>query len=214
MGSIKKIKELLKLTKKKTYKINMYAEAILDDARVIATDSESFDIGSEVYVINDSGEVESIAEGIYTLEDGTKIRIDAESKVAGFGEEEVVEEEVVVEEELAVDDGKEADVVDWAEMEKRIQNLEDAIADIKKRIGEGDDVEMSEEKTELSADVMGEVITRLNSIEEKFGGLEDTSSSEGVNITPASSNEEKIELQPRVRLSAQARVRELINKFN
>ena len=71
-----------------------------------------------------------------------------------------------------------------------------------------------EEKTELSADVMGEVITRLNSIEEKFGGLEDTSSSEGVNITPASSNEEKIELQPRVRLSAQARVRELINKFN
>tara|TARA_R100000900_G_scaffold146491_1_gene136680 strand:+ start:272 stop:916 length:645 start_codon:yes stop_codon:yes gene_type:complete len=214
MGSIKKIKELLKLTKKKTYKINMYAEAILDDARVIATDSESFDIGSEVYVINDSGEVESIAEGIYTLEDGTKIRIDAESKVAGFGEEEVVEEEVVVEEELAVDDGKEADVDDWAGMEKRIQNLEDAIADIKKRIGEGDDVEMSEEKTELSADVMGEVITRLNSIEEKFGGLEDTSSSEGVNITPASSNEEKIELQPRVRLSAQARVRELINKFN
>ena len=214
MGSIKKIKELLKLTKKKTYKINMYAEAILDDARVIATDSESFDIGSEVYVINDSGEVESIAEGIYTLEDGTKIRIDAESKVAGFGEEEVVEEEVVVEEELAVDDGKEADVDDWAGMEKRIQNLEDAIADIKKRIGEGDDVEMSEEKTELSADVMGEVITRLNSIEEKFGGLEDTSSSEGVNITPASSNEEKIELQPRVRLSAQARERELINKFN
>ena len=214
MGSIKKIKELLKLTKKKTYKINMYAEAILDDARVIATDSESFDIGSEVYVINDSGEVESIAEGIYTLEDGTKIRIDAESKVAGFGEEEVVEEEVVVEEELAVDDGKEADVDDWAGMEKRIQNLEDAIADIKKRIGEGDDVEMSEEKTEHSADVMGEVITRLNSIEEKFGGLEDTSSSEGVNITPASSNEEKIELQPRVRLSAQARVRELINKFN
>ena len=214
MRSIKKIIELLKLTKKKTYKINMYAEAILDDARVIATDSESFDIGSEVYVINDSGEVESIAEGIYTLEDGTKIRIDAESKVAGFGEEEVVEEEVVVEEELAVDDGKEADVDDWAGMEKRIQNLEDAIADIKKRIGEGDDVEMSEEKTELSADVMGEVITRLNSIEEKFGGLEDTASSEGVNITPASSNEEKIELQPRVRLSAQARVRELINKFN
>ena len=85
MNSIKKIKELLKLSKKKTYKINMYAEAILDDARVIATDSESFDIGAEVYVINDSGEVESLAEGIYTFEDGTKIRIDAESKVAGLG---------------------------------------------------------------------------------------------------------------------------------
>ena len=213
MGSIKKIKELLKLTKKKTYKINMYAEAILDDARVIATDSESFDIGSEVYVINDSGEVESIAEGIYTLEDGTKIRIDAESKVAGFGEEEVVEEEVVVEEELAVDDGKEADVDDWAGMEKRILNLEDAIADIKKRIGEGDDVEMSEEKTELSADVMGEVITRLNSIEEKFSSFEDSASSEGVNITPSSNEVDPISLKSKARLSGHERARELINSF-
>jgi hypothetical protein len=208
MGSIKKIKELLKLTKKKTYKINMYAEAILDDARVIATDSESFDIGAEVYVINDSGEVESLGEGIYTLEDSTKIRIDAESKVAGFGEEEVVEEEVVVEEELAVDDGKEADVDDWAGMEKRIQNLEDAIADIKKRIGEGDDVEMSEEKTELSADVMGEVITRLNSIEEKFGSLENEPSSEGVNVSPSVNNKE-VNLS---KLSVKERVAYYINK--
>jgi hypothetical protein len=208
MGSIKKIKELLKLTKKKTYKINMYAEAILDDARVIATDSESFDIGAEVYVINDSGEVESLGEGIYTLEDATKIRIDAESKVAGFGEEEVVEEEVVVEEELAVDDGKEADVDDWAGMEKRIQNLEDAIADIKKRIGEGDDVEMSEEKTELSADVMGEVITRLNSIEEKFGSLENEPSSEGVNVSPSVNNKE-VNLS---KLSVKERVAYYINK--
>ena len=55
MDSIKKIKELLKFTKKKTYKINMYAEAILDDARVIATDAEQFEIGAEVYVINDYG---------------------------------------------------------------------------------------------------------------------------------------------------------------
>ena len=62
MDSLKKIKELLKFTKKKTYKINMYAEAILDDARVIATDSEQFEIGAEVYVINDEGAVESLSE--------------------------------------------------------------------------------------------------------------------------------------------------------
>ena len=150
MSSIKKIQELLKFSKKKTYKIKMYAEAILDDARVIATDSDAFDMGAEVYVINDAGEVESLAEGIYTLEDGTKIRIDADSRVAGYGEEEeeVVEEEVV-EEELAVDDGKEADVDDWAGMEKRIQNLEDAIADIKRMIGEGDDVWNQVKKGEI-----------------------------------------------------------------
>ena len=101
MSSIQKIKELLKFSKKKTYKINLYAEAILDDARVIATDAEGFDLGAEVYIINDSAEVEKLAEGIYTLEDGSKIRIDADSRVAGFGEEEVVEEEVVVEEEMS-----------------------------------------------------------------------------------------------------------------
>ena len=56
MSSIKKIQELLKFSKKKTYKIKMYAEAILDDARVIATDSDAFDMGAEVYVINDAGD--------------------------------------------------------------------------------------------------------------------------------------------------------------
>jgi hypothetical protein len=208
MGSIQKIKELLKFSKKKTYKINLYAEAILDDARVIATDAEGFDLGAEVYVINDSAEVEKLAEGIYTLEDGSKIRIDADSRVAGFGEEEEVVEEEVVEEELAVDDGKEADVDDWAGMEKRIQNLEDAIADIKKRIGEGDDVEMSKEGTELSADVMGEVITRLNSIEEKFGSLENEPSSEGVNVSPNVNNKE-VNLS---KLSVKERVAYYINK--
>ena len=217
MDSIKKIKQLLKFTKKKTYKINMYAEAILDDARVIATDSEQFEIGAEVYVINDEGAVESLSEGIYTMEDGSKIRIDADSMVAGFGEEEeVVVEEEVVEEELSKEKEEleheaghdEADVEDWAGMEKRIKNLEDAVADLK-----ADKENLSKEGTELSVDLIGEVMTRLNAMEEKFGGLEETSSSEGINITPASSIEDKIELQPRVRLSAQAKARELINKY-
>ena len=114
MSSIKKIQELLKFSKKKSYKINMYAEAILDDARVIATDSDAFEVGAEIYVINDAGEVENLPENIYTLQDGTKLRIDAESRIAGYGEEEEVKEEVKEEvvEELAV-------VEDWEGMEKR-----------------------------------------------------------------------------------------------
>jgi len=201
MGSIKKIKELLKLTKKKTYKINMYAEAILDDARVIATDSESFEIGAEVYIINDSGEVESLAEGIYTLEDASKIRIDAESKVAGFGEEEVVEEEVVVEEELAEE--SEAEETDWAktyeELKAKVEALEKAV------YGE----EMSKEKTDLSTDVLGEVITRLNSIEEKFGSLENEPSSKGVNVSPSVNHHKEVNLS---KLSVKERVAYYINK--
>jgi hypothetical protein len=48
---------------------------------------------------------------------------------------------------MAEDDGKEADVEDWAGMEKRIQNLEDSVADLKRDKDGGDDEveEMAEE---------------------------------------------------------------------
>ncbi len=208
MSSIKKIKELLKLSKKKTYKINMYAEAILDDARVIATDAEKFDIGAEVYVINDSGEVESLSEGIYTLEDGSKIRIDAESRVAGFGEEEeVVEEEVVVEE---MAEESEAEETDWA---KTFEEMKDRVAELEKAVF-GDKAaeeteELSKETTDLSTDVMGEIITRLNSMEEKFSGLENESSNDGVNVSPSVNNNKEINLS---KLSVKERVAYFVNK--
>ena len=208
MSSIQKIKELLKFSKKKTYKINLYAEAILDDARVIATDAEGFDLGAEVYVINDSAEVEKLAEGIYTLEDGSKIRIDADSRVAGFGEEEVVEEEVVVEEELSKEELDEpgetpAEKADWA---KTYEELKDKVEALEKAVyGE----EMSKETTDLSADVMGEIMTRLNSIEEKFGGLENEPSNEGVSVSPSVNNNKEVNLS---KLSVKERVAYYINK--
>jgi hypothetical protein len=208
MSSIKKIKELLKLSKKKTYKINMYAEAILDDARVIATDAEKFDIGAEVYVINDSGEVESLAQGIYTLDDASKIRIDAESRVAGFGEEEVVEEEEVVVEEMAEE--SEAEKTDWA---KTFEEMKDRVAELEKAVF-GDKAaeeteELSKESTDLSTDVMGEIITRLNSMEEKFSGLENEPSNDGVNVSPSVNNNKEINLS---KLSVKERVAYFVNK--
>tara|TARA_R100000655_G_scaffold4328_1_gene13927 strand:+ start:1512 stop:2138 length:627 start_codon:yes stop_codon:yes gene_type:complete len=207
MSSIQKIKELLKFSKKKTYKINLYAEAILDDARVIATDAEGFDLGAEVYVINDSAEVEKLAEGIYTLEDGSKIRIDADSRVAGFGEEEVVEEEVVVEEEMSKEELDEpgetpAEKADWA---KSYEELKDKVEALEKAVyGE----EMSKETTDLSADVMGEIMTRLNSIEEKFGGLENEPSNEGVSVSPTNSTHKKVDLG---KMSINERVKYIMN---
>jgi hypothetical protein len=201
MDSIKKIKDLLNITKKKTYKINMYAEAILDDARVIATDSETFDIGAEVYVINDSGEVESISEGIYTLEDGEKIRIDAEGRVAGLGEEEVVVEEEEVVEEMAEE--SEAEKTDWA---KTFEEMKDRVAELEKAVfGEKE----AEETEELSGDVMGEVITRMNSMEEKFSKLENESSSNGLTISPNNTKKQsKIDLS---KMSTKQRVAYFMN---
>ena len=178
MGSLQKIKELLKFSKKKTYKINMYAEAILDDARVIATDSEEFEIGSAVYVINDAGEVEDLAEGIYTLEDGSKIRIDAESNVAGFGEEEIVEEEVVEEEmeaeEVVVKEEVEEVITDDAVVEEIAVKINDATPDevteeiakevakvVVDHMAEKVEEEVEVKEVEMSSDLMGELLTRL-----------------------------------------------------
>jgi len=201
MSSIKKIQELLKFSKKKSYKINMYAEAILDDARVIATDSDAFEVGAEIYVINNAGEVENLPENIYTLQDGTKLRIDAESRIAGYGEEEEevkeeVKEEVV--EELAV-------VEDWEGMEKRIQNLENAVADLKKEKDGGDD------EVEMSTDVMGEMLTKINDLETKLSAVEETPSSDGLNVRPNESREPRMNLS---KMSTKERVAYHIRNLN
>ena len=60
-----------------------------------------------------------------------------------------------VKEEMGVDRGEDDDEVavdDWEGMEKRIKNLEDAIADIKSKLGETDSEEMSEETVEETSD--------------------------------------------------------------
>ena len=226
MSSLQKIKELLKFSKKKTYKINMYAEAILDDARVIATDSEEFEVGSEVYVINDAGEVESLAEGIYTMQDGSKLRIDAESKVAGFGEEEIIEEEEVVEEEMEAEE-----VVEKEEVIEEI-TADPVIEEIAVKINEATPDEVTEEiskevakvvvdhmaekveeevevkEIEMSSDLMGELLTRLSAIEDKFNTLEETPSSNGVNITPTHLRKETVDLG---KMSVGERVKHLMN---
>ena len=208
MDSLKKIKELLKFTKKKTYKINMYAEAILDDARVIATDSEQFEIGAEVYVINDEGAVESLSEGIYTMEEGSKIRIDADSMVAGFGEEEeVVEEEVTEEvvEELAEESV--AEDTDWA---KTFEEMKDRVAELEKAVFGEKAAEDTEDlnKTEMSADIIGELTTEIESLKSKIVELSEQPASEGVSVSP-NTNTEPVNLS---KLSVKDRVAYYINK--
>lgn len=225
MGSLQKIKELLKFSKKKSYKINMYAEAILDDARVIATDSEEFEIGSAVYVINDAGEVEDLAEGIYTLEDGSKIRIDAESNVAGFGEEEIVEEEVVEEdleaEEVVAKEEVIEEITDDAVLEEIAVKINDATPDevteeiakevakvVVDHMAEKVEEEVEVKEVEMSSDLMGELLTRLSAIEDKFNTLEETPSSNGVNITPTHLKRETVDLG---KMSVGERVKHLMN---
>ena len=180
----------------KSYSVKMYAEMKLDDGRVVATEDEQFMIGSKVFAVGDEGEAEALTAGTYTMENGNKLTIGDSSEILDLGEEaESVEEEnkeeasaELSEEELAEDD--EAVVEDWAGMEKRIKNLEDAVADLK-----ADKVEASEElskeeedKTEMSKEVMGELMTQVEDLKSKIVELSGEPATEGLKYNPEGDN--------------------------
>ena len=121
--------------------------------------AESFEKGKEIFILTDNERV-AMPVGEYMLEDGRLLVVEEEGMIGDVrdvsdevpakedeeGEEitsDLKDEEYEEEEKKMEDEEKEmADVGDWEGMEKRIQNLEDAIADLKK-----DKVEASEEET-------------------------------------------------------------------
>tara|TARA_R100001463_G_scaffold15126_6_gene39537 strand:+ start:2984 stop:3685 length:702 start_codon:yes stop_codon:yes gene_type:complete len=128
-----------------------------DGGTIFVSTAEELEAGVDVSVLLEDGTTVLLPIGTYKTDTGVSFRVEEEGVVGEVieseTEEEDTEEEVeATEEELAVDDGKEADVDDWAGMEKRIQNLEDAVADLKRDKEGGDDEveEMSEEVEEPS----------------------------------------------------------------
>ena len=140
--TIDKIRGLLNLPNLTKF----YAEARLDDGRLVVTEAEAMAVGVEISVMSDEGNADYLDDGTYALEDGTVLVV-ADGRIVQLGEEEP-EAEAEVEVEVEMAEGDEADVQDWAGMEKRIKNLEDAVADLKRDKVGGDD-EVSEEMSEL-----------------------------------------------------------------
>jgi hypothetical protein len=110
----------------------------LENGTVIT--AEAFSQGKEVFIKSDDEKVK-MPIGEYELESGEVLVVKEEGLIdelkeieLGYGEKEMEEEDG--------DRKEEADVADWKGMEKRIQNLEDAIADLKK------DKEPNSEKVE------------------------------------------------------------------
>ena len=185
----------------KSYSVKMYAEMKLDDGRVLATEDEQFMIGSKVFAVNDDSEASALEAGSYTMENGNKLTIGEASEILDLGEEKEAEDveaseemsnettEESTEEELAVDDGEEADVDDWAGMEKRIQNLEDAVANLKRDKEEASaELSKEEEKTEMSSEVMSELMTEVEELKNKIVELSGEPATEGINYNPEGEN--------------------------
>lgn len=96
-------------------------------------EADAFEAGREVFIVTDEDERIAVPAGEYLLDDGMMLIVEEDGIIAEIKEsveeevEEVVEAPVVEEVQAA----EEADVQDWEGMEKRIKNLEDAIADLK-----------------------------------------------------------------------------------
>ena len=130
--------------------INLGFQAKTEDGTIIVSTAEELEVGVDVSVLTEDGTTILLPVGTYKLDTGVTFRVEEEGIVAEVIESETEEEETteeVEEVEAAEDDGKEADVADWEGMEKRIQNLEDAVASLKE-----DKVEASEEVEEMEVE--------------------------------------------------------------
>jgi len=189
--TLEKIKTLLSIDNKESKEVKMYAEMILDDGRVVATEDEQFMIGSEVFVVNDDG------------------------KVLDLGEEKEAED-VEAEKEDKEEMAEEADVADWEGMEKRIKNLEDAVADLKAdkenmsvETEETVEEEVVEEKVEMSKDMVTSLVEEIEHLKTKLSEMEETPGAEGFNHNPEmKTKSDKVDL---AKMSINDRVKYLIN---
>ena len=118
----------------------MAYQAKSEDGTIFVSTAEELEAGVDISVLTEDGTTILLPVGTYKTDTGVTFRVEEEGIVAEVME---TETEEVVEEELA----EEADVQDWAGMEKRIENLEIAVSKLKEDKDGGDDEveEMAEE---------------------------------------------------------------------
>jgi hypothetical protein len=146
----------------------------LENGTVVS--AESFEKGKEIFIKTDDEKV-AMPVGEYLLEDGRLVVVEEEGIIGDVREvsdevpqkegddgEEITED--LKEEEYEEDDKekKMADVGDWEGMEKRIQNLEDAIADLKSdkesKMGDDKEEEMSTDSKPLKSRTVKEEFSK------------------------------------------------------
>ena len=214
-STLEKIKTLLSSNKEESKETKMYAEMILDDGRVLATEDEQFMIGSVVMVVGDDGETSKLSAGTYTMSDGAKLTIDDDSKIVDMGEEKEAEEVEAEKEEMA-----DAEDTDWA---KTFEEMKDRVAALEKEVfgdkAEEETEEMSkeeveeeveeDEKVEMSKDMVNSLVEEVEHLKAKIIELEKEPGAEGFTHNPENNTKsEKVDL---ARMSATERAAYYIN---
>tara|TARA_R100001443_G_scaffold21770_2_gene34007 strand:- start:3124 stop:3840 length:717 start_codon:yes stop_codon:yes gene_type:complete len=133
-----------------------------EDGTIFVSTAEELEAGVDISVLTEDGTTILLPVGTYKTDTGVSFRVETEGIVAEVMESETEQEDTVEEEELSEETSEtelaeedkdeydeEAAVYDWEGMEKRIKNLEDAVADLKRdKVGGDDEVEEMSEATE------------------------------------------------------------------
>jgi len=143
--------------------IKLAWQAKSEDGTIFVSTAEELEAGVDISVLTEDGTTILLPVGTYKTDTGVSFRVEEEGivgevieseteEVDTVEEEDLAEETVLAEEDEKEDYEEEADVADWKGMEKRIENLEIAVAKLKEaKVGGDDEVEeMSEETVEPS----------------------------------------------------------------
>ena len=109
------------------------AESVLEDG-VTRVEAESFEAGSKLFVVSESGEKAPAPEGMHTLEDGTKVTVDAEGTISEVvAPEPKVEVEIEAAAEVPAGEEPAGEPVK-EEMKKMIMQCMEAIEEVAKEV--------------------------------------------------------------------------------
>jgi len=159
--------------------IKLAFQAKGEDGTIFVSTAEELESGVDISVLTEDGTTIPLPIGTYKLDTGVTFRVEEEGVVAEVIESETEEEveaedekeEMAKEDEDKYEDESPAEKADWAksyeELKDKVENLEDAIADIKSKMGgdEAEDVEMSDE-TEETGDTPKTVTTKTTEVVE------------------------------------------------
>tara|TARA_R110000772_G_scaffold54563_2_gene124665 strand:- start:576 stop:1352 length:777 start_codon:yes stop_codon:yes gene_type:complete len=199
---------------KEQEEVNLEFQAKLEDGTIIVSTAVTLESGSDISVLTEDGSTILLPEGKYKTDEGLQFSVEKEGIVAELYTDEERETEGNPEEEELEE---EADVADWKGMEKRIQNLEDAISDLKND-KEGSDLAEDDGKEADVEDWAG-MEKRIQNLEDavadlkkdKVGNVEDEESDVEMDSAP-NTTPKKIKTTEEVEFEYQAKIDELKSK--
>ena len=199
MSVIEKLKEAVRSVVQERQ--DLYAEARLNDGRVIATEAEQFSAGASVRVLSEDGEAAPLEAGTYELSDGGEVTVDAESNVVEMMEDEEKTEAAEHEEEKDEMSAVKAALVEHFQISEEVaEQIVEVVKDAMKpeeveaeeekkeeEMEEEEKEEMSEEKTEMSShvqDLTHEMAVALEAINKRLEKLEEAPAAQPDRVLP------------------------------